>query len=41
MESAYRLVLALRDADRTVFKRLSGESVAVPNAPADGEMVTR
>lgn len=41
MESAFRLVTVLRDADRTVFKRLSGESVAVPDAPADGEMATR
>jgi len=41
MEKAYRLVTVLRDADHTLLKRLSGGSVAVPEAPPEDGVATR
>lgn len=41
MEQAHRMVGALREADREIFKRLSGGSVAAPEAPADEGVATR
>ena len=41
MEQAHRMVRVLREADREIFKRLSGGSVSVPEAPADKGMVVR